>query len=99
MILGNLAELGTDAQQLHRKIGQQVAAAGIEYFFTVGSLASQAVNSFLEHGGKQGMALQSNVEIVPVLKQFRQPNITYLVKGSRSAGMERIVKSLLMHGD
>ena len=25
MILGDLAELGTDAQQLHRKIGQQVA--------------------------------------------------------------------------
>lgn len=99
MILGDLAELGSDAQLLHRKIGQQVAEAGIEYFFTVGSLAVQAGDSFIKHGGKQGMALQSNVEIVPVLKQFRQPNITYLVKGSRSAGMERIVKSLLVHED
>ena len=99
MILGDLAELGNDAKRLHQQIGQQVATAGIEYFFTIGPLATQAMKSFRVHGGDQGMALQNFEEMAPILQQIRQHNITYLVKGSRSFRMEQVVKLLLAHGN
>ena len=90
LVLGDLAELGDDTVVLHRNIGAAAATAGIDALYTVGALsvhAADAFNAEHRHFANQE-ALMAN--LIPLLAL----GTTVLVKGSRSAHMERVVGAL-----
>lgn len=90
LVLGDLAELGEDAAQLHRLLGEQAQASGIDRLLTCGSLSALAGESF---AGEHRHFTQHQSLIDAVLKDLSHDD-SILVKGSRSAGMERVVAGL-----
>ncbi len=94
LVLGDLAELGEEAETLHAEIGRRVRAAGLPHLFTLGRLSRQAAKAF----GEGAEAFERIEDLVSALKERAVAGDTLLIKGSRSAGMERVV-NLLMGGE
>ena len=95
LVLGDLAELGDEAVELHARIGRSARAAGLPHLYTLGRLSSHAAEAF----GEGARAFTQLEDLVAALKQEATAGDTLLIKGSRSAGMERVVKLLMAEGD
>jgi UDP-N-acetylmuramoyl-tripeptide--D-alanyl-D-alanine ligase len=93
LVLGDMAELGPEANTWHRWAGQAAHAAGVAKFFAVGELARLAAESF--GGGAQHLA-DGQALVEALLPQLR-PGVNVLVKGSRCMAMESIVAELVHH--
>lgn len=88
--LGAMGELGRDAERLHAEIGQCALDLGIDFLGTYGEPARAASEAF----GHEGR----HFDDWAALERFAQDQLpsraSVLVKGSRSAGMERLVAAL-----
>ena len=89
-VLGDMLELGPDAERLHREIGRHAGASGIELLVAVGPLAAEMSATFAGeiHCVPDAPAA---AETVPGLLRTGD---TVLVKGSRGVGLERVVAAL-----
>ncbi len=94
LVLGDMAELGADAGRLHAQAGERAARLGIERLFSTGELAAEAARSF----GPAAATFADHQELLFALRAELAPDVTVLVKGSRSAQMERIVAGLAAGG-
>jgi UDP-N-acetylmuramoyl-tripeptide--D-alanyl-D-alanine ligase len=90
LVLGDMAELGTDARALHAGIGARASQRGIERLFAVGPLGAAAVEAF----GVNAQHFDDKPSLVAALKTRLHPGVTCLIKGSRSAGMEEVANAL-----
>ena len=90
LVLGDMAELGQNARELHAGIGRHAQAQGIQRLFAVGPLSAAAVDAF----GAGGEHHTDKASLIASLKQQLHGTVTCLVKGSRSAGMEQVVAAL-----
>lgn len=95
LVLGNMAELGADADALHAEVGRYARGAGIDRLYTVGSTSALASAAF----GPLARHFQTHEEAVAALRADWREGVTVLVKGSRSSAMERVVQGLLKDGD
>jgi UDP-N-acetylmuramoyl-tripeptide--D-alanyl-D-alanine ligase len=88
LVLGDLAELGVDADELHAELGKY-AQHRIDGFFTFGILSRHASKAFGHetHFSDRDALVQS-------LKKIMTNTTTLLVKGSRSAKMDLVVSAL-----
>jgi UDP-N-acetylmuramoyl-tripeptide--D-alanyl-D-alanine ligase len=93
LVMGDMAELGADAERLHADIGALAKRSGIQRLRAVGRLSRAAVEAF--GGGAQHFAEQA--QLIEALHAELRAGVVLLVKGSRSSAMERVVKAL--HGD
>ncbi len=91
--LGAMAELGPDSEELHRQTGRQVAAAGVETLVAVGENARGLCEGF-DAAGRSSHYCASVEEAAVLLTTLAAPGDRVLVKGSRSAGMERLLALL-----
>jgi len=94
LVLGDMGELGADAAALHAQCGAAARAAGIEHLITLGPLAAHAAAAF----GTGAVACTELAQAIDAAGALLGPDLTVLVKGSRSAGMERVVQALAAHG-
>ncbi len=89
-VLGRMGELGIHAEPEHRALGEFAARTHLNALFTVGdnesSLISTAASSSLT---TQHFA--SHSDCAAHLRAFLAPGDTVLLKGSRSAGMEKVL--------
>jgi UDP-N-acetylmuramoyl-tripeptide--D-alanyl-D-alanine ligase len=90
LILGDLGELGAEAAVLHREVGESARAAGVDRLFSVGTLSAAATVGFGE--GARHFAEQAS--LIRALQSELAAGDRVLVKGSRSARMEKIVAAL-----
>jgi len=91
-VLGDMAELGAEASRLHADCGRWARDLGVARLFTVGPL-SRATAQAYGAGACHADTLEELVAALHgALAHGGQPTI--LVKGSRSAGMERVVSAL-----
>ncbi|MFN3785558.1 MAG: UDP-N-acetylmuramoyl-tripeptide--D-alanyl-D-alanine ligase [Thiothrix sp.] len=90
LVLGDMGELGAHSAALHAEIGRQAAQAGIDALYTLGALSAHASHAF----GTPHQAYQDLSTLLVTLRTVLQPETTVLVKGSRSARMERVVEAL-----
>lgn len=90
LILGDMGELGADRVALHAEAGRMVRALGVTRLFTLGELAQTAANSF----GTGAQAFSSLEDLLVAVRAALHPQVQILVKGSRSARMERVVQAL-----
>jgi UDP-N-acetylmuramoyl-tripeptide--D-alanyl-D-alanine ligase len=92
-VLGDMAELGPTAVELHREIGALAARSGIDRFYGVGPLAQHATEAF----GPRAHWAADVFTLAEAIRPALSPDVHLLVKGSRSAGLERLVKALTGH--
>ncbi|MEI7035803.1 UDP-N-acetylmuramoyl-tripeptide--D-alanyl-D-alanine ligase [Fulvimonas yonginensis] len=90
LVLGDMAELGPEARELHAGIGARARAAGIERLFAVGPLSAAAAQAF----GGAAEHHPDKAALAASLARQLHAGVTCLVKGSRSAGMEQVVAAL-----
>lgn len=94
MVLGDMGELGEQARQYHEEVGAYAIDAGIDNLFTLGVLSQSASEVFNGRGGKHFSDVTTLVETILTTTQGAATPITILVKGSRSAHMERVIEAL-----
>jgi UDP-N-acetylmuramoyl-tripeptide--D-alanyl-D-alanine ligase len=90
LVLGDMAELGADARTLHAGVGRYARERGIQKLFAVGPLNAAAVEAF----GTGGTHYADKTALIDALQSQLHAGVTCLVKGSHSAGMERVVAAL-----
>jgi UDP-N-acetylmuramoyl-tripeptide--D-alanyl-D-alanine ligase len=90
LVLGDMAELGSEAATYHRQVAQLVRDYSVDRLLTIGELSRLTTASFGE-GAKHHASIDA---LVASLGESLEPHTTVLVKGSRSMGMERIVAAL-----
>jgi UDP-N-acetylmuramoyl-tripeptide--D-alanyl-D-alanine ligase len=87
-VLGTMAELGPDAVRYHHEIGELADALGIDVLITVGEAALPIAERF-ESGERYAVATPE--EAGAMLEELGREGDRVLVKGSRSAGLERVL--------
>ncbi len=98
LVLGDMAELGADARDLHEEVGEWALQQRIHELFSFGVLSQNCSAVFEKRGhhfnSKQALVEKINERIDARLAQGNGP-VTILVKGSRSAKMELVVQQLI----
>jgi len=90
LILGDMAELGDEAVELHTAVGNDLKNVGIKHLVATGELSRYTVEAF----GDGGLWFASQEQLIEKLKASLDGKSNVLVKGSRSMGMERVVAAL-----
>jgi UDP-N-acetylmuramoyl-tripeptide--D-alanyl-D-alanine ligase len=86
-ILGRMAELGPGAERFHREVGAHAAARGIDVLVPVGDAARVYAEGF--EGEVEPVATPE--EAAELLERIARRGDRVLIKGSRSAGLERVL--------
>jgi UDP-N-acetylmuramoyl-tripeptide--D-alanyl-D-alanine ligase len=97
LVLGDLAELGDHAADLHAQLGLYAKHKNIEHFFTLGVLTQYASEAFGEQNGQHHFFERDQLSLK--LKELVAADTTILIKGSRSAKMDLVVRDLGANGD
>jgi UDP-N-acetylmuramoyl-tripeptide--D-alanyl-D-alanine ligase len=95
-VAGCMGELGTASPSLHFELGQKAAATNTRLILAAGTFASDIIAGATQ-GGIEATACKTfaNTQLLcDNLYKFIQPSDIILVKGSRSAGMEKAVGTL-----
>lgn len=93
LVLGDMGELGEWAEQGHRDVGAY-AAGKVDALYAVGPLMRHAVEAF----GAAGQHFSEQASLLEALNA-ETGDITILIKGSRSAAMDRIATALCATGE
>jgi UDP-N-acetylmuramoyl-tripeptide--D-alanyl-D-alanine ligase len=85
-----MAELGDEAHELHRQVGEHARARGIEKLMVVGAGGNGYGTGF----GDETEFFPSHEQAVDAIVAGRSGAMTVLVKGSRSSAMDRVVEGI-----
>lgn len=92
-VLGDMLELGTMSEQLHREVGEYMAKSGVDMAVCVGDHARIIADS----ANKIGMNCKyaaTKAEAVEYLRSTMRKGDILLFKGSRGMKVEKIIESL-----
>ncbi|MFK3661902.1 UDP-N-acetylmuramoyl-tripeptide--D-alanyl-D-alanine ligase [Scandinavium sp. NPDC088450] len=94
-VVGDMAELGAESEACHQQVGEAAKAAGIDCVLSVGkqSKAISDASGVGEHFADKPAAIARLKSLIE-----EHQIITILVKGSRSAAMEEVVRALQENG-
>ncbi|HFF8548558.1 TPA: UDP-N-acetylmuramoyl-tripeptide--D-alanyl-D-alanine ligase [Kluyvera cryocrescens] len=95
LVVGDMAELGAESEACHIQVGEAAKAAGIDRVLSVGHL-SQAISDASGAGEHFTDKVSAIARLNMLIKEHK--TITILVKGSRSAAMEEVVRALQENG-
>ncbi|HJT99049.1 MAG TPA: UDP-N-acetylmuramoyl-tripeptide--D-alanyl-D-alanine ligase [Rhodanobacteraceae bacterium] len=95
LVMGDMAELGADAERLHAHIGALAKASGIHRLHAVGRLSRAAASAF----GAGATHHADQPALIDALRSELRAGVTALVKGSRSSAMDRVVAALTDDGN
>jgi UDP-N-acetylmuramoyl-tripeptide--D-alanyl-D-alanine ligase len=90
LALGDMAELGADAQRLHEQALTVAKENGVVKFFALGTFSCKAAKLF----GDDGHCFENHEDMARYISARLHSGINLLVKGSRSAHMEKLVTAL-----
>ena len=90
LVLGRMGEVGDRGAEFHHEVGAYAKSRGVDHLLALGCETDPAVAGF-------GLGARRFADIDTVNRaaiELAQPGTTLLVKGSRSARMERVVLAL-----
>ena len=95
-ICGDMAELGTQAGQLHAEIGKYIIQANVQLLLTVGKLAEITATTVRANSGDniQIKCYEDVVSISNNLHKYIKDYDIILIKGSRVAKLETVVEKI-----
>ncbi|MFU8876843.1 MAG: UDP-N-acetylmuramoyl-tripeptide--D-alanyl-D-alanine ligase [Wenzhouxiangellaceae bacterium] len=91
LVLGEMAELGEASTKLHREIAHAARDLGVDRLLVIGAQAAAVADAF----GPGSEQFERHEDMVRALGESLGKGVTVLVKGSRSAHMERVIEQLL----
>lgn len=97
LVLGDMAELGADRELLHREVGRYAAEHDIDLLLSCGPLSALAAREFESICGPEtACSFDDKRALAEKLRSVlgASGECTVLVKGSRSASMEDVIKHL-----
>ena len=98
LVLGDMLELGDDADQYHGEIGQLLAASNIDVTLFIGEFGPCISEGFSSVASNIGNRIEYfGADLGALVDQLRseiQPNAVVLIKGSRGLRMERVLDAL-----
>lgn len=92
LIMGDMGELGSDAIHYHQAVGTQAKKYGVEAIYAVGEYTPHVLECF---SGK-GQHFRTSTDLIKQLTAILDNNTVFLIKGSRAAHMEDIVRQLAL---
>jgi len=95
LVLGDMRELGADAEALHADAGRRARAAGIRRLYTLGPLSQHAAQAY----GDGARHFDTHKTLAEALRADLHAGVRCLVKGSRGSAMDKIVTALLAEGE
>ncbi|MDG1293170.1 MAG: UDP-N-acetylmuramoyl-tripeptide--D-alanyl-D-alanine ligase [Pseudomonadales bacterium] len=105
-VLGDMAELGSDAAAMHFNVGQYAALAGVNCVYVIGEFAAQTLAGFNQQPDDEilsssllAQSFDSQDELIKQLLSSECESSVVLVKGSRSAAMDCVVSALSINTD
>ena len=100
LIVGDMLELGADAQQSHQELGACVAATKVDRLLAFGDNAANVSWGALNAGMRPHLVAECREldALLTVLDCWLEPGDVILVKGSRAMRMERVVQWLKQRG-
>ncbi len=90
LVLGDMAELGEASVAYHQEVGAYAKDKKIDHLYSVGNLSQFAGNAFGE-GARHFNKIETLIEYLELELSYKSQ---VLVKGSRSARMERVVTAI-----
>lgn len=90
LVLGEMAELGDEGEELHKKAGEMAKKCGVSRLFGLGSLTKFAVDAF----GTGAEYFSTHKQLIETLQNEIYENVCVLVKGSRAMQMEKVVEGI-----
>ncbi|MBB6115618.1 UDP-N-acetylmuramoyl-tripeptide--D-alanyl-D-alanine ligase [Rahnella inusitata] len=91
MAVGDMAELGAESESCHRQVGEAIRDAGIDKVFSIGH-DSRIISDLSGCGEHVEDKAALTARLTSLLSEHAV--ITVLIKGSRSAAMEQVVRAL-----
>jgi UDP-N-acetylmuramoyl-tripeptide--D-alanyl-D-alanine ligase len=95
-VLGDMLELGENAQHLHEKIGECATENRISKLYTYGELSSHIIKGAVKAGFPKKNAMNTTRENIAELIMGKNDSSTVwvLVKGSRGMQMEKVIEKM-----
>ncbi|MDQ6626054.1 MAG: UDP-N-acetylmuramoyl-tripeptide--D-alanyl-D-alanine ligase [Verrucomicrobiota bacterium] len=90
-VLGAMGELGSESARGHREVGEAAAAFRIDQLVTVGELGDEIAAAARAAGLENVVNVTTTTEAAEFLASTIRAGDLVLVKGSRSARMERVL--------
>lgn len=92
-VMGDMAELGRQSEELHAEVGVYAREQGVDVFLSCGSHSERAAQAF----GSGAQSFSGHSELVNVLREMLRGDDSVLIKGSRSMRMEQVVAAISMN--
>jgi UDP-N-acetylmuramoyl-tripeptide--D-alanyl-D-alanine ligase len=95
-VLGDMLELGEQAERIHRDLGRELARAGTDYLLTTGALGALIAAGARDAGMPKDRVVTAHDQAALALRlrEVVRKGDVVLVKGSRGARMERVLEWL-----
>jgi UDP-N-acetylmuramoyl-tripeptide--D-alanyl-D-alanine ligase len=90
LVLGDMMELGSTADELHAEIGRYARESGVERLLAVGPRSKRAADAF----GPGGAWFENVDDLIAEARRSLGPDVAVLVKGSRANRLERVTSAL-----
>ncbi|MBF0358650.1 MAG: UDP-N-acetylmuramoyl-tripeptide--D-alanyl-D-alanine ligase [Magnetococcales bacterium] len=97
VILGDMLELGKQAESLHKELAEEITKARVSHLFTAGPLMKHLFERCKNLSTITAQHRDDPADWLGVIPQQLQPGDRVLVKGSRGMQMERVVKDLISY--
>jgi UDP-N-acetylmuramoyl-tripeptide--D-alanyl-D-alanine ligase len=95
LVLGDMAEVGTQGPQFHAEVGAHARVRGIDHLIACGPATAATAEAF----GARAEHFESVDAACDRVAELATAGATVLVKGSRSMRMERIVQAISPSAD
>lgn len=89
-VLGDMLELGSYAEEAHRKLGRWMSELPLDVFIAVGPIMAAAADEF-SAASEQSFSVDSAADARKILLDICREGDTILVKGSRGMEMEKVL--------
>jgi len=101
IVLGDMLELGVEAENEHEEIGKIIASQNIDKVIVLGEFAQNYKKGLIDSGYKSDDFLEVNTheEAGKFLQDYIQANDIILFKGSQGVRIEKVVKLLMAEPD
>jgi UDP-N-acetylmuramoyl-tripeptide--D-alanyl-D-alanine ligase len=94
LVMGDMGELGDESDAAHQQVGEYAATKNINHLLSIGEQSKKA--SLVFSGDKQHF---NNIDqLIAIALEQANSNTVFLIKGSRSARMDRVVEALTSRG-
>jgi UDP-N-acetylmuramoyl-tripeptide--D-alanyl-D-alanine ligase len=91
-VLGEMGELGAESERAHSEVGEATAALRIDVLIAVGAAGRGIAGAAQKAGLENSIAVDSVTDAAEHLAKIAAPGDLVLIKGSRSARMERVLE-------